>query len=255
MQVPGTHGENGASAQHHAATDLDGGIEFARILETANIALVILLRLKFARQLIVKVCFVHIHFLQAIQPFFSLHKRSRAVKNLFTSISMSMLLTSEVEASSLSGRALLLQQGQGHPLSPLLNPSLLLRSQPYRDVTPTSRNACCECNKGEPGKMRWIEQSLNQVDHASQEKPPPQIPHQWISLTTPSPFPPTWVRSPAACQATPLERWLVAKGSAAKGNAQHMEPRFVPLAIVQTTPERVRSSLRVQRMDKEEVGQ
>ena len=112
-------------------------------------------RWKPARQLIVKVCFVHIHFLQAIQPFFSLHKRSRAVKNLFTSISMSMLLTSEVEASSLSGRALLLQQGQGHPLSPLLNPSLLLRSQP------TSRNASCECNKG---KMRWIEQSLNQFD-------------------------------------------------------------------------------------------
>ena len=44
------------------------------------------------------------------------------------------------------------------------------------------------------------------------------------------------------------------KGSAAKGNAQHLEPRFVPLAIVQTTPERVRSSLRVPRMDKEEVG-
>ena len=169
---------------------------FARILEAAMIALVILLRLKFARQLIVKVCFVHIHFLQAIQPFFSLHKRSRAVKNLFTSISMSMLLTSEVEASSLSGRALLLQQGQGHPLSPLLNPSLLLRSQP------TSRNASCECNKG---KMRWIEQSLNQFDDVSQEKPPPQIPHQWISLTTPSPFPTTRARSPVVNQTTPLE--------------------------------------------------
>ena len=67
MQVPGTHGENGASAQHHVATDLDGGIEFARILEAANIALVILSSLKFARQLIVKVRLLHIKFFEAVQ--------------------------------------------------------------------------------------------------------------------------------------------------------------------------------------------
>ena len=67
MQVPGAHGENGASAQHHVATDLDGGIEFARVLEAANIALVILSSLKFARQLIVKVCLLHIQFFEAVQ--------------------------------------------------------------------------------------------------------------------------------------------------------------------------------------------
>ena len=73
LQEVGSHGESGASAQHHAVKDLDGGIESALLLlvvEAANIALVTLSRLKFARQLIVKVCFVHIHFLQAIQPFF-----------------------------------------------------------------------------------------------------------------------------------------------------------------------------------------
>ena len=59
-----------------------------------------------------------------------------------------MLLTSEAVASSMSGRALVLQQG--HPLSPLLSPSLLLRSQPYRDLTPTSRIA--SCNQVEPGE-------------------------------------------------------------------------------------------------------
>ena len=67
LQEVGTHGGNGANAQPHAATDLDGGIVFARILEAAMIVLVILLRLKFARQLIVKVCLVHILFFQAIQ--------------------------------------------------------------------------------------------------------------------------------------------------------------------------------------------
>ena len=66
-----------------------------------------------------------------------------------------MMVTSEAAASSLSGRALVLQQG--HPLSPLLNPSLLLGSQPYRDdVTPTSRITSCECNKTEPGKKTVI---------------------------------------------------------------------------------------------------
>ena len=45
------------------ATDLDGGSELALVrlvLEAANIVLVILLRLKLARQLIAKVCIVHI---------------------------------------------------------------------------------------------------------------------------------------------------------------------------------------------------
>ena len=59
----GTHGESGASAQRHAAKDLDGGIESALILlsvETQNIALVILLRLRLARQMIVKVHLLHI---------------------------------------------------------------------------------------------------------------------------------------------------------------------------------------------------
>ena len=54
----GTHGESGASAQHHVVKVLDGGIEFAFLLpvvETAEIALVMLLSLKFARQRIVKV--------------------------------------------------------------------------------------------------------------------------------------------------------------------------------------------------------
>ena len=112
-----------------------------------------------------------------------------------------MPVTSEAVASSLSGRALVLQQG--HPLSPLLYPSLLLRSQPYRDVTPASRIAGYECSKVEPGEGTdtailacmhacpfWILQSLNEFDDAFQEKPLPHIPHQWISLTTPSPFPP-----------------------------------------------------------------
>ena len=45
------------------------------------------------------------------------------------------------------------------------------------------------------------------------------------------------------------------KESAVKGNAQHLGARFVPLAIVQTIPERARSSLRVPRVDKEEAGQ
>ena len=66
----GTHGESGASVQPHAAKDLDGGTEPVLILvvvEAMDIALVILLRLKFARQLIVKVCLVHILFFQAIQ--------------------------------------------------------------------------------------------------------------------------------------------------------------------------------------------
>ena len=59
----GTHGESGASVQRHAGKGRDGGIEFVLILlvvETAKIALVILLRLKFARQLIVKVHLLHI---------------------------------------------------------------------------------------------------------------------------------------------------------------------------------------------------
>ena len=68
LQEVGTHGGNGASVQSHVGQDLNGGIVFARILEAAMIALVILLRLKFARQLIVKVCtYVHILFFQAIQ--------------------------------------------------------------------------------------------------------------------------------------------------------------------------------------------
>ena len=67
LQEVGTHGGNGASVQSHVGQDLNGGIVFARILEAAMIALVILLRLKFARQLIVKVCLVHILFFQAIQ--------------------------------------------------------------------------------------------------------------------------------------------------------------------------------------------
>ena len=59
----GTHGESGASVQRHAGKDRDGGIDFVLLLlvvETAKIALVILLRLKFARQLIVKVHLPHI---------------------------------------------------------------------------------------------------------------------------------------------------------------------------------------------------
>ena len=62
-QKTGTHGESGASAQHHVVKVLDGGIEFALLLllvEKMKIALVILLRLKFARQLIVKVHLLHI---------------------------------------------------------------------------------------------------------------------------------------------------------------------------------------------------
>ena len=59
----GTHGESGASVQRHAGKDRDGGSEFVLLLlvvETAKIALVILLSLKFARQLIVKVHLLHI---------------------------------------------------------------------------------------------------------------------------------------------------------------------------------------------------
>ena len=55
----GNYGENGASAQHRVAMDLDGGIVLALILEAAVIALVILWRLKFARLLIVKVRLAH----------------------------------------------------------------------------------------------------------------------------------------------------------------------------------------------------
>ena len=56
----GTHGENGVSVQRHAAKDLDGEIEYVLILlvvETTKIALVTLLRLRLARQLLVKVIF------------------------------------------------------------------------------------------------------------------------------------------------------------------------------------------------------
>ena len=56
-----------------------------------------------------------------------------------------MMVTSEAAVSSLSGRALVLQHG--HPLSPLLYPSLLL-GKTYRDVTPAS----CECNAVKPGE-------------------------------------------------------------------------------------------------------
>ena len=59
----GTHGESGASVQRHAGKARDGGIEFVLLLllvKTAKIALVILLSLNFARQLIVKVCLADI---------------------------------------------------------------------------------------------------------------------------------------------------------------------------------------------------
>ena len=55
-----THGESGASVQRPAAMDRDGGTEHAlilRVMEAANIALGILLRLRLATQAIVKVHF------------------------------------------------------------------------------------------------------------------------------------------------------------------------------------------------------
>ena len=55
-----THGESGASVQRPAAMDRDGGTEHAlilRVMEAANIALGILLRLRLATQPIVKVHF------------------------------------------------------------------------------------------------------------------------------------------------------------------------------------------------------
>ena len=61
----GNHGESGARAQRRVAMDLDGGIVLAQILEAAVIALTILWSLKFARQLIVKVCLVHFYFFQS----------------------------------------------------------------------------------------------------------------------------------------------------------------------------------------------
>ena len=63
MPDPGNLGESGASVQRHAVKARDGGSEFVLLLlvvETAKIALVILLRSKFARQLIVKVHLPHI---------------------------------------------------------------------------------------------------------------------------------------------------------------------------------------------------
>ena len=52
----GNHGASGASAQRHAAPERGGGSAYALILEAVNIALVILSRLRLARQLVVKVC-------------------------------------------------------------------------------------------------------------------------------------------------------------------------------------------------------
>ena len=66
MPEPGTHGESGAIAQHHAAKGRDGGIELALILllvETMDIALVILLRLRLAKQMIVKVRLLPTHYI------------------------------------------------------------------------------------------------------------------------------------------------------------------------------------------------
>ena len=68
----GTHGESGASVQRHAAMDRDGGIEHAlilRVMEAANIALGILLRLRPATQPIVK---VHFQFYFTPQNFFNM---------------------------------------------------------------------------------------------------------------------------------------------------------------------------------------
>ena len=67
-----THGESGASAQRPAAMDHDGGTEHAlilRVMEAANIALGILLRLRLATQPIVK---VHFQFYFTPQNFFNM---------------------------------------------------------------------------------------------------------------------------------------------------------------------------------------
>ena len=59
----GTHGESGASARLPVATELGGGTEHVlmMILEAVDNALVILSRLKLARQLIAKVHFPSCH--------------------------------------------------------------------------------------------------------------------------------------------------------------------------------------------------
>ena len=72
MLEAGGHGESGASVPGHAGKELDGGAELPLIhlvLKEANIASVILSRLKLARQLIVKVFLEHIFICQICQAF------------------------------------------------------------------------------------------------------------------------------------------------------------------------------------------